>query len=323
MAAAGEAVRRLLCGPVRQARVVHAVPRAVYLVVGDLPDGPPGAGPGPVGLPLDAAAVAEAAHAETVGAVAAGVAPVAEVAGAGALAVAPGAVALRAIRARGRTIALLGPGAVRVPIGIVLPDGPPRPAADGGTGGGGRAWPDVRVGDGAVMVDGVRRPIVRWWPTRVAPLPPSPMITEETFAMIERFFRDHEWVGGAVAERLGRGEGLTPEGDDELAGMLVALSALEGAAGAAGAATAARTGLATAVRAGLDRGPGVTTAVSAALLEAACDGHAIPQLARWLGDGCPEGTSSWRDLMAVGHTSGAALARGVRMITHIEEAVCT
>ena len=64
---------------------------------------------------------------------------------------------------------------------------------------------------------------------------------------------------GAVAGLVGRGPGLTPSGDDALAGALLVAHAL-----GTGAA------LADAVRARL----GATTAVSAALLDAAADGYA-------------------------------------------------
>ena len=197
-----------------------------------------------------------------------------------------------------RAFALLGPHAVRVPIGVLLdaPGSepcPPSPAS-------------VQIGDGAVCVDGNRHPILRWWATRVPDhdqLELSTDLCERNFDLI-------------TSERLGRGEGLTPEGDDELAGMLVALHAYGDRAAAAR--------LASAVLTRLDAHPNATTAVSAALLRAACDGHAVPQLARFLAEGCATGTAAHRDLLAVGHTSGAALARGALQIhahhTHLKEA---
>jgi hypothetical protein len=232
VAAAGEALREFVRGPVGQARAVQCGPHARYFV-----------------------ADAPAEHPE-----------------------------------RSRTFALLAPTAVRVPIGILLDVPlPPLPAR-------------VQIGDGAVHVDGRRHPITRWWPTRVT----TRDRREAPVGQGDRNFRS------ITSERLGRGEGLTPEGDDELAGMLVALRRLGRRAEAHE--------LATAVRARLDAHPNATTAVSAALLEAACDGHAVPPLLAWLREGCPPDSASRRALLTVGHTSGAALARGVESVVRLKEA---
>jgi hypothetical protein len=108
-------------------------------------------------------------------------------------------------------------------------------------------------------------------------------------------------VSGAVSQLLGRGPGLTPTGDDVLAGALVCLSAL--GAPAAGP-------LAAAVNAAA---PGATTTVSAALLRHATRGECIPQLADLLaamaaGPAQPRAAGA---LLAVGHCSGAGLLHGV------------
>jgi len=92
---------------------------------------------------------------------------------------------------------------------------------------------------------------------------------------------------------LGRGPGLTPLGDDVLAGWFVARHA----------AGDSDTTLAAAVRPRL----GVTTLLSATLLDCSMRGEALPQLAAWLADPTPEKTEA---LVAVGATSGAGLLAG-------------
>lgn len=92
---------------------------------------------------------------------------------------------------------------------------------------------------------------------------------------------------------LGRGPGLTPLGDDVLAGWLTTRAAL-------GRPDEV---LAAAVR----RRLGATTLLSATLLDCAIRGEALPQLADWL----TEPTGSTADaLLAVGATSGAGLLAG-------------
>jgi hypothetical protein len=92
---------------------------------------------------------------------------------------------------------------------------------------------------------------------------------------------------------VGRGPGLTPLGDDVLAGWFTARAA-------SGAPDA---DLAEAVRRRAD----ATTLLSATLLDCAIRGEALPQLADWLADP----TDSTADaLLAVGATSGAGLLAG-------------
>jgi hypothetical protein len=111
-------------------------------------------------------------------------------------------------------------------------------------------------------------------------------------------------VRPAVARLLGRGSGLTPTGDDVLAGALVTLAAF---------APRAAAPLAIAVT---EAAGAATTAVSAALLRHAARGECIPQLA-----GLLAAVAGGRDagglaraagaLLAVGHCSGAGLVHGV------------
>jgi hypothetical protein len=109
-------------------------------------------------------------------------------------------------------------------------------------------------------------------------------------------------VRAAVDGLLGLGPGLTPAGDDVLAGALCAL--------AAAADEPRRRALTDATVGALPR----TVPISAALLRQACRGRTVPQVADLLravaGSGDLEGVPG--RLAAVGHTSGAALALGVR-----------
>ncbi|WP_374455570.1 DUF2877 domain-containing protein [Nocardioides sp.] len=95
---------------------------------------------------------------------------------------------------------------------------------------------------------------------------------------------------------LGRGPGLTPLGDDVLAGWLATRAAL-------GRPDASVTD---AVR----RRLGATTLLSATLLDCAIRGEVLPELGAWLAD--PTATST-DALLAVGATSGAGLMTGAAL----------
>ncbi len=105
---------------------------------------------------------------------------------------------------------------------------------------------------------------------------------------------------GAVGLLLGRGDGLTPVGDDVLVGWLAV------------AATARdRSSVATAVARGASR----TTPLSAALLADAVGGDVMPELRDLLlalGSGREVGPAV-EALRAVGHTSGAGMLLGARL----------
>ena len=106
-----------------------------------------------------------------------------------------------------------------------------------------------------------------------------------------------------VRRLLGVGPGLTPAGDDLLAGLLVGLWSFGQQAEP----------LRLAVLAGLAAG---TTDLSAALLRCAARGESIPQvnqLLRTLSGSASQGRldHAMYELVRVGHTSGTALATGV------------
>ena len=105
----------------------------------------------------------------------------------------------------------------------------------------------------------------------------------------------------AVAGLVGRGPGLTPSGDDALAGALLV-----------GHALGVGAPLADAVRSRL----GATTAVSAALLDAAADGFAarpvVTLVDAAVADDADAVHRALPAVLAIGHTSGADTVTGVR-----------
>ena len=103
-----------------------------------------------------------------------------------------------------------------------------------------------------------------------------------------------------VVRVVGRGDGLTPLGDDVLCGWL----ALHRAAGVATPEVDA------AVRACLDR----TTLLSATLLDCAIHGEVIPEFAAYVAAlGTPAEPDRAATLAAVGHTSGSGMLYGARL----------
>jgi uncharacterized protein DUF2877 len=97
-----------------------------------------------------------------------------------------------------------------------------------------------------------------------------------------------------VASLVGRGDGLTPYGDDVLCGWLAVTRA-------AGIATP---DVDEAVR---SLSP-TTTLLSATLLDCAMAGEAIPQFVAWLA-----GTGTVEDVERIGHSSGRGLVEGARL----------
>ena len=102
-----------------------------------------------------------------------------------------------------------------------------------------------------------------------------------------------------VADLVGRGDGLTPYGDDVLCGWLAVHRA-------AGIETSE---LDAAVRANL----GQTTLLSATLLDCAIHGEVIPEFAAYLSEvGTPLEAEAAARLSAVGHSSGRGLLEGAQ-----------
>ncbi len=169
------------------------------------------------------------------------------------------------------------PSAVRLPCAVlapVLPRG------------------DLVAGGGALRADGLVWRTARWWrPDRPRGLrrPSGPPGTADVLVPLDL---------------VGRGEGLTPHGDDVLAGALVAAHAV---------ADPRLPAWARATREALRSRR--TTAVSHALLVHALDGFAVPELAAHVEAVCAgEPERSLPRLLTVGHSSGAALAAGVARV---------
>ena len=155
----------------------------------------------------------------------------------------------------------------------------------------------VRLGEYVVTVTRLVDPVV----PRLGPLPPwSPGVQLDLPAPALRALADSD--ADAVLALLGRGDGLTPSGDDVLAGWMVARYATE------------RT-LAPVVDVVLAEAPDRTTRLSATLLRRAATGEAIRVcrdllLAMRSGSGVDDARDR---LLRVGHTSGAALALGISL----------
>ena len=220
-----------------------------------------------------------------------------------------------------RTMVCLGSAqAVRVPCAVILESKALPPVLPAGTIG--------SVGGSTIQIGSAAFRVGRWWrpprPRGLGAVPPArlagavrwltgrvadPLDAPGRAAVADLVGSIAEGAAPepAVDRLLGRGPGLTPTGDDVLAGALVTLSAL-GSPYAAGLAAAV-----------LRSAPDATTSVSGALLRHAARGECIPQLADLL-----EAIGPWADdpatgalpraagaLLAVGHCSGAGLLHGV------------
>jgi hypothetical protein len=229
-----------------------------------------------------------------------------------------------------RLLAVVAPGGVQLPCALVLTaDGLPL-AGLGQLGGPRRAGrTGLAVGQGAVHQGGRRVVgISRWFDPRVRVGDVDPVaVARLATAVWSRRRRDpllpadavdrladglaRGDVHRAVAALLGRGTGLTPAGDDLVAGVLAALRAVR---------SPAADDLGKHVRA---LAPVATSRLSAALLDAAGLGAIIPEAAGVLralagveasagnGDGPARLEAAVARLVGVGHTSGWHLAAGL------------
>lgn len=187
-------------------------------------------------------------------------------------------------------LCLCTPDAIRLPNSVVaetLPDDEP-----------------AQIGDGQLLVGHGRWRPLRWWtPPRPTGLPVPRRVPDLRLPLASAVtLPASAYDGLRPAALIGAGPGLTPAGDDLLAGALVTARAT-GDARTTAWARATRRALA----------GNRTTAVSAAMLHHALDGYATTELADFLRAVClgDDTTPSLDRLLAVGHTSGTALAAGV------------
>ncbi len=202
-------------------------------------------------------------------------------------------------------VAVVAGWAVRLPVALAVPGDAPA------------AGPGVRVsiGGGGVEIGGVRLRPDRWDDPRprlrggvarsrlaeaAAGLPDAGSVEVDaaTPAAVAAALAAGD-PGPAVAI-LGRGPGLTPSGDDIVAGAAAALAVCGGLDPVAAAAVLAAAAPA-------------TTLLSAALLRCAVRGQVIPEAAALLRALCGEGAvgPAVDALLGVGESSGAALALGL------------
>ena len=239
----------------------------------------------------------------------------------------------RGSRAHG-CLVLTSDDRVRLPNALLLPQLPQAVAQLA-------AGDAVRVGDGRVDLGALAIQPQRWWnsrPSLPCTRPPTlaaqvgridgpPEIPLAAAAAFRRALAGPDATAtgaSAVAPALGllgRGPGLTPLGDDVLTGALAALRligpALGGPALGSGAlsgrgAARARALLSAISGAVLPRAHDHTTMLSASLLHHGATGEVAAPLGAFLraltGRGDPR--EALRDLLGVGHTSGAGLAAG-------------
>ncbi|MEU5881792.1 DUF2877 domain-containing protein [Spirillospora sp. NPDC047279] len=230
-----------------------------------------------------------------------------------------------------RVVAVVTSDAVRLPNAVVMVAASRERPFHGV-----REGSDAFVGDARVETDGLQVRVRRWWDPSPALGPLSPTALARGVRALDAAV---DAAGGAAAcglaghpdplllaghcaagdladaveaaERIvGLGPGLTPSGDDILAGLLVALRLVGGAVRHGGNAVWLADWLGAAVTA--DAGTR-TTALAATLLHCAAAGQAGAEVAavlRCVAGQEPPGPAV-RRLLSAGHTSGADLAWGL------------
>jgi len=181
----------------------------------------------------------------------------------------------------------------------------------------------VTVGPALIAFEGLTVEVVRWWDPRPTLAPTHPQELAARIRGLPSSVPDVEtqrlrlalstWspseLCSVAAALLGRGPGLTPEGDDYLAGALAATRTLGSTLGAEQALAMLD-----------DAGPRLTvaarirtTAFSAALIRCALRGEVAAPAAAFLRALAGRGDvlEAHRHLLSVGHSSGPALAAGI------------
>jgi hypothetical protein len=250
------------------------------------------------------------------------------------IAVFPSALYLEVrVPAEPRVLAVVSTDAVRLPNATVIAASS-RQHPFGGI----HEGDDALIGDGLIdivapnAVPRLRVRVRRWWdpspvlgPISVARLAQGEVTLESTVDASPFGLRGHPGpellasrcaagdLAHAVdaAERIvGLGPGLTPSGDDVLAGLLLALRLLGGAVPGGGTAVWLADWLGAAVTAHADTR---TTSLAASLLHCAAHGQAAAEVAVVLRGiaGQEPLRPAVRRLLSAGHTSGADLAWGL------------
>jgi hypothetical protein len=203
----------------------------------------------------------------------------------------------------GTVIAVLTSDAVQLPVGVTLPwssselDLPALARAGTAAVGG---YPELRLGRLRVAVHGERNAaLIRCG--RPVQLGCGSADAFDGLDPVDPF----DDPTAAVGRLLGRGPGLTPAGDDLLCGALAAivLFGIEDCR------------LAETVRHRLAESDRATTSLSGQLLRRALAGDGLPELQQ-LGEALCQPDplpcrAAWRRLLAIGHSSGAALGAGL------------
>jgi hypothetical protein len=196
------------------------------------------------------------------------------------------------------------PDAVRLPNSLLTPTLPGEPQADRHRTSHGSTR--TRVGAGGLRYAETTWRVRRWWrPPRPAGLPrPTAGALRNLWPTspgdVPRVRASYD--GLSPSALVGTGPGLTPAGDDVLAGALVAAHATDDPRLPRWQGDTRRA---------LADSP--TTAVSRAMLHHALDGYATTQLADFVTALClgQDTSRSVAALLAVGHSSGSALLAGV------------
>lgn len=236
------------------------------------------------------------------------------------------------VQVGGQVLAVVAADGLRLPIAAVLAEpSAARPFAAH------RSGDQVTLHGGALQVGPVRYVPGRWWsaaPVRpgrpdaaavrelgaalTASAPEHDPAVERTLAAAAVEIRsalgsgDDERAAAAADAVLGLGPGLTPSGDDLLAGLLVTCHGLRGAGDRLPGAEALGRHVARCARSR-------TPALSAALLRCAASGLAAPPVLDLVDAvaGRRALAPALRALLAVGHTSGHDTARGVQLAAQV------
>ena len=181
----------------------------------------------------------------------------------------------------------------------------------------------IEVGGNRILLAGLTVEVVRWWDPR--PVLPTVSVAELASAIgslpeevpgIDGSqladalgLASAPGVLGAVEQLLGLGTGLTPEGDDYVAGAVAAMRTLGPAVGDSAAAEMLEATAAPLAELASAR----TTTFSAALITSAQRGEVAAPVGDFLRalSGRGDVDSAYAALSRVGHTSGPALAAGI------------